>query len=33
MSGSVHLKNESGFEASVLLGKWLRQNPVARRSP
>jgi hypothetical protein len=33
MSDVLHMKNESGFEASVLLGKWLRENPVARRAP
>jgi hypothetical protein len=33
MSDVLHMKNESGFEASVLLGKWLRKNPVARRAP
>jgi hypothetical protein len=33
MSDDLHMKNESGFEASVLLGKWLRENPVAGRAP
>ena len=31
MSDVLHMKNETGFEASVLIGKWLRQNPLARR--
>lgn len=32
MSDVLHMKDETGFEASVLIGKWLRQHPIAKRS-
>jgi hypothetical protein len=32
MSDVLHMKDETGFEASVLIGKWLRQHPSAARS-
>jgi hypothetical protein len=33
MSDVLHMKNETGFEASVLLGKWLQKHRVARPVP